>query len=336
MGDPTRITRRKMLRLTALSGLGLALGAKMIQILIEEGRLHEVRATRSHLGTLVTITAIHPDRSAAHELLDVGFGEMDRLERILSRHRSGSALSQLNRDGRIDPAPAEVVHVLEAALSFSRGSQGAFDPTVTPVLAVYESLAQNGSTELPLGAIEIARAKVDYRRVEVSGSTIRLNGTQLTLDGVAKGYVVDQAVAALVGAGAERVLVDAGGDMATGGSGAPQSPFRISVAHPRHADRRIASAPLAGTAVATSGDYVQRFGPGFGHHHIIDPRTGRSANALSSATVTAPTAIAADALSTAVFVLGPEEGVEFLKDQDRAEGLLVSKTGAVSKTKGWV
>lgn len=339
MADRNRHTRRQALRLTAVAGIGLAVGGKTLRMLIREGRLYRVRATRTQLGTLVTITAMHPERGAAKALVEAGFDEVERLEQILSRHRPESALSRLNRDGAIDRAPPELLHVVESALSFSRDSNGAFDPTVAPVVAVYQAWAAQGGGEFPAEALEAARTKVDYRRIQVMGAAIRLSGagTQITLDGVAKGYVVDNAVDAMGRAGAERVLVDAGGDMASGGSGPPRdSAFEIDLAHPRHSEDRVGTVRLSGTAVATSGDYLQRFARGFNHHHIIDPRTGRSATALSSVTVVAPTAMAADALSTAVFVLGPDAGVEFLESQHGAEGLLVSKPGQVFSTPGWV
>jgi thiamine biosynthesis lipoprotein len=157
----------------------------------------------------------------------------------------------------------------------------------------------------------------------------------VTLDGIAKGYVVDRTVATLVGAGADRVLVDAGGDMASGGQGSIDEPWTVAVQDPRDESRAVGLVRLAGECIATSGDYLQSFTEDRSAHHIIDPRTGRSPAHTASVSVVAESAMAADALSTAVMVLGPDAGVRLLEPLDGVEGLVVTKGGEALRTKGF-
>ena len=283
--------------------------------------------TRPRLGTLVTITAVHADGALAREIVRSGFGEIERLEGVLSRHADGTPMARLNRMGILDDAPEELLLVLRRAGEIHGLSAGAFDPSVLPLLRLYEEGSAVG--RLPGDEdLDRVRATVGFDKVEIGARRVRLPaGGALTLDGIAKGYVVDRAVAALAQAGAERVMVDAGGDIASGGVGVEREPWVVAIQDPIHADRSAGRVRLAGEAVATSGDYMQAFTQDRRHHHILDPRTGRSPEHTSSVSVVAPTAMDADALSTALLVLGPAAGLELLARVPGAEGLVIDKDG---------
>jgi thiamine biosynthesis lipoprotein len=184
--------------------------------------------------------------------------------------------------------------------------------------------------------VERALELVDYRRVRVDDAAIALEtpGMALTLDGIAKGYVVDRVVHTLVEKGADRVVVEAGGDLASGGAGAEEG-WPVAIQDPRDPAGILGDFRLRGEGVATSGDYVQAFTGDRSLHHILDPRTGRSPAHTSAATVVAGNAMDADALSTAAFVLGPEEGIALLARLPGVEGLLVTKDGRPSRTPGF-
>ena len=171
----------------------------------------------------------------------------------------------------------------------------------------------------------------------MEGASVELDrpGMSVTLDGIAKGYVVDRTVATLVAAGADRVLVDAGGDIASGGAGSVDEPWTVAVQDPRDEHGTVDLVRLAGGCIATSGDYLQRFTEDRSAHHIIDPRTGYSPSHTASVSVAAKTAMAADALSTAVMVLGSDAGIRLLDGLDGVEGLVVTKAGAAVRTKGF-
>jgi FAD:protein FMN transferase len=126
-----KLSRRQALKITAVAGVGLALGAPVVADLIRRARLHQVSVTRTQLGTAVTVTVVHPDAAQAHSMVTGAFVEIERLEGILSRYRPETALARLNHEGRIDSAPAELVEVVNKALDYSRLSDGAFDITST-------------------------------------------------------------------------------------------------------------------------------------------------------------------------------------------------------------
>ncbi|MDX1494145.1 MAG: FAD:protein FMN transferase [Longimicrobiales bacterium] len=331
------MTRREVLRITAVSGLSAAFGAGIVSAVLRDARLHRVRRTRSRMGTLVTLTVVHPDAAAAEAMTEAAFQEMERLESILSRHRPDAALGRLNAQGRLDQPPSELVAVLREALALARASQGAFDPTVLPLLELYQR--SFASAQGPPSPDEVAAAltRVDYRQVHLSAAEVVLDGpgVGVTLDGIAKGFVVDRTVETLVRLGAERVLVDAGGDMATAGEGAAGEPWTVAIQDPHRREGRAASLRLAGEGLATSGDYLNRFSPDGRHHHILDPRTGRSPEQASSVSVVAPTAMQADGLSTAVMVMGPEQGLELLEKTGGVEGLVLAKNGERRETSGF-
>jgi thiamine biosynthesis lipoprotein len=323
------MTRREALRITAVSGVALAFGGGLTWELVRRAGLHRVTESRSRLGTLVTITSVHADEHEARAIVQAGFGEIERLEAVLSRHAPGTAMSMLNRDGRLDDTPAELLEVLGRAGAVHELSRGAFDPSVLPILTLYERRHEL-QAGLPTAAeLDLALARVGFDGVETRDRTVRFTrpGMALTLDGIAKGFVVDRAVRAIAARGAERVMVDAGGDIASGGTHVADEPWTIAIEDPHDAQRAVGRVRLAGQAVATSGDYMQAFTQDRRHHHIIDPRTGRSPEHASSVTVVAATAMDADALSTTLLVLGPEEGLALLERVPDVEGMIVSKDG---------
>lgn len=333
---PRSMPRRQALRITAVAGVSLALGGGMVTALIRRAGLHRVRVTRTRMGTLVTITVVHPDPLAAQRMVATAFTEMGRLEDILSRHKPESPVSRLNADGAVGDAPHELVEVVGRALEYSSLTQGAFDVTVAPLLELYSS--RFSRTGVPPRDWEVAEALslVDYRGVSLDDRVIAFerSGMSVTLDGIAKGYIVDRTVEVLKGAGAERVMIDAGGDMASAGRGSTDEPWQVAIQDPHAVDGYLGLLRLRGECVATSGDYMQVFTEDRRFHHILDPRTGRSPDHTSAVTVVTPTAMDADALSTAIFVLGPSDGLELLARLEDVEGVIVTKEQDVLRTRG--
>ena len=336
MSAGASIPRRQALRITAVVGLGGALGGGLVSAVLRRAGLHRVSETRTRMGTVVTITVVHPEGPDAKAMVTDAFAEVDRLEGLLSRHRPETPLSRLNASGRLEGAPAELTRVVERALHWSRLTSGAFDPTVKPLLDLYDAWFARRAGPPSSAAVRSALAVVDHRGVHVEGAAIALAqpGMALTLDGIAKGYVVDRTVDVLVAHGADRVMVDAGGDMSSAGRGSIDEPWTVAVQHPRDERAAIELVQLGGDCIATSGDYMRAFTDDLRFHHIVDPRTGYSPLDASSATVLAATAMDADALSTAALVLGPEAGIELLEGLSEVEGLIVGKDGRRARTSG--
>jgi thiamine biosynthesis lipoprotein len=175
-------------------------------------------------------------------------------------------------------------------------------------------------------ATSAAQRFVDYRRIQMNDDAIALQpGMALTLDGIAKGTVVDGAVSALERNGYTNSLIEAGGDLVGNGRSADNTPWHIGIQHPRQAGNLMTTLPISAQAVATSGDYMNSFTADFSRHHILDPRTGQSPTQSASVTVLAPTAATADALSTALMVMGPEAGLALVEGLTAVEALFITK-----------
>jgi len=294
--------------------------------------LQEFRLSRKHMGTEVTLTVLHASEETARAAIVAAFAEIERLEATLSPYRASSEVARLNRAGSFDAGP-ETLFVIGKALHFHRLSGGAFDISVQPILDLYGRSFASGAG--PPGDEEIRRTLelVDAGAIEISGNRISMPpGMQITPGGIAKGYAVDRAAAVLRERGIHHGLVNAGGDMAAIGRNRTR-PWSIALKDPRRSGF-VTVLPLEDRAVATSGDYERFFEPSRRFHHIIDPRTGYSATELASVTVVAGTALAADALATSLFVLGPTAGLELVETLPSVEALLVTPAGEVLMSSG--
>lgn len=327
-------SRREVIRFLGLaSGLTLAGGVGWLA----RSRAAAARRTRVLMGTEVHLTVLGTDREAAESAADDTLRRMADLETILSRHRTDSALSRLVRDGALERAPGPLLDVLRLAERFSRLSDGAFDVTVQPVLDAYRRPpGRLGDVPSP-AAIEAATERVDYRRVSVVGDSVALagDGTRITLDGIAKGWIVDRGVETLRAAGFRDVFVEAGGDLVASGRRRPGGPWRVGIRAPRGGFSVQARLEASDRAVATSGDYMQPFTADYAHHHIVDPRTGRSGTELASSTVVAPDAATADALATLTLVLGARRGRDLVEGLPGCEAYFVGKDLEVVHTSGF-
>lgn len=333
--------RRGFLRNSAF--LGIAVAAQVMLPAADGhaflfGSKKEQKITKSKLvmGTYVSITTIHPSKDQAEEAISLAFLEIERLNSLLSRHIDTTPLSQLNSQGRLEDAPPELVEVVSHSLDFYKSSSGAFDITVLPILELYEQRFGGGvaPTEREIAG---RLALVGSQHIRVAGGKITLDraGMGLTTDGIAKGYVVDRASQILIDNGIENHLINAGGDIRTHGNGARGKSWTIAVQDPAK-DRRYPEIISMNTgAVATSGNYEIYFDQAKLFHHIIDPKSGRSPQLSKSVTTIAPTVMEADALSTAVFVLGPSAGVHYINAQPLYAALIVDKDDRVQRSNRW-
>jgi thiamine biosynthesis lipoprotein len=308
---------RRVLRVTVLV---ILLGGMLISCQVP---VH--RQTRFAMSTTLTVLVSSPREPNWQELFDFA----DRKAWQFDHRRAEGAIGALNRAG-VGSLPEEVLAVLEIARTVAAASGGAFDPTI---LALTELWSFDTGGRVPTGPqIEQARSRVDFSRVTVGrdGRVVLPEGFGFDLGGIAKGAVVDLTAEYLLDRGYEDFLIDAGGDILVSGLKQGRTPWRIAIRHPR--DSQAVLGVLAfgrkdeRIAVVTSGDYERYFEQdGKRYHHILDPRSGYPADQLASVTVIAPTCALADALSTAAFVLGPQEGLELLDEFPDAEGLLIAE-----------
>jgi thiamine biosynthesis lipoprotein len=314
--------------------LALAIGAGGWGLAQARGTRLHVRQARA-LGAPVTLTlraehADHADAAAGQ-----AFAELRRIESALSLYRPDSELCRLNRTGRLDEASDDLLAVLDAAAQTSARSEGAFDVTVQALWALHDRCRLRGVVASER-EIAQARARVDWRRVLVRGREVRLLPPVecITLNGIAQGYATDRAALALRRAGVQDALIDAG-ELAPLATTANPRPRLVGIRHPRSPEALIAAINLRDRCLATSGDYVSVFTPDRKLHHLLDPVTGLSPVLSASVSVLAPTAMQADALSTALFILGPERGLRLARESAGIDALFVLKDGRALATPGF-
>ncbi|MBN1895665.1 FAD:protein FMN transferase [bacterium] len=293
--------------------------------------------TRFLMDTAVRIAVYDAglSREEAASAVHRAFGRMSVLESRVSAQADSSEMARLSRHSGEEACPVSdtVLVILRTALEVSERSGGAFDVTIGPVQDLWGFYTDHPQKP---DSTDIAAVldKVDYRMIQVGDGRVRLTRPGMKIDpgGIAKGYVVDAGVQSLMDSGVRAGIVDGGGDLRIFGSHPVNRQWRIGVRHPRPDENSLFGVlSLDGCAVATSGDYERFFMHGrMRCHHILDPQTGYPANGCISVTVTADLAMQADAYATAVFVLGPEKGMQLLESHPGLEGLILyEKEGRV-------
>lgn len=296
----------------------------------------KVKGTGLAMGTTVSITVIEDNAEKAKMAIRNAFDEIKRVEELMSDKKKTSEIYALNHSGTdwVDLSP-EVLYVLEGSKRYSSLLDGCFDPTVKPLVDLWmEKVRERG--EIP-GPSELSEGLelVGWRNlvIDENGGRARFlkDGMKITLGGIAKGYAIDRACEVILESGVREALVDIGGDIRAIGT---QS-WTIAIQHPRREDEWLGVIELENGAIATSGDYRRCFFlDGRRIHHIINPKTGLSADGCMSVTIITENCIDADALSTGVFVAGPDKGKELL-DSLGIKGLFISSDGELITSNSW-
>ncbi len=276
------------------------------------------------MGTVVTFQVVGHD-THAEEQVARAVAWFASIEQCCSRFEPESELRQLsNKIGMPVPVSAMLFEAVRFALAIAEDSDGAFDPTVGVRM---ESLGfdRNHRTGISASSGVTSGDPVTWRDVHLDANerTVTLARPMvLDLGAVAKGLAVDVAAREL--APSQNFAIDAGGDLYLGGHNGDGEPWSVGIRHPRDGSL-IETLRVSNVAVCTSGDYERRSATNDDVHHIVDGRSGNSAPDLASVTVVAPSAMVADAFSTAAFALGPVDGLRFL-ERHGLQGLLVTPT----------
>ena len=297
------------------------------------------------LGTSfeLQVVAAHPDVAVRAEA--VALAEVDRLEQILSGYATTSEMAGWQATyGEDVPVSVEMAEVLGAAEAWRLRTSGAFDPAA---VSLVEMLGETGDSTAGALRDDVARRQTVADRIHelnkplwtvdgTRGTARRLTRLAISLDGLAKGYIVDRAAArARAVDGVSQVLVNIGGDLRHHGARA----LTVGVADPRAPAENappIAVVRIRDAALATSGGYRRGFVVnGRRVSHIIDPRIGRPAERIASASVLAPDCAIADALSTAFSVMAPDESVALADTLDGVGCLLVESDGTITTNVTW-
>ena len=295
---PAEPTRRRVLRILAAAGA---------TSLAPQARAETREWRGAALGADVSILFADADSAVAEKAVAGVLAEVERLEAIFSLQRGDSELSRLNAAGRIAAPSPDLVQVLSLSRQAHAATQGKFDPTVQPLWRFHVDWYAAGRSrprpsEQDLAAV---KARVGFSRLRIAPGSIELPaGGALTLNGIAQGYITDRACALLRAAGFRHVLVDLGETRALDGR-ADGDAWTIALpdgARVRLADGALATSSGAATPLGDQGD-----------HHIFDPGTGRSAPDWRWLSVAHSSAATADALSTGLCCLAPDEAARAVR-----------------------
>jgi thiamine biosynthesis lipoprotein len=336
-----QVSRRDFIKISSAFSLGVAtcpLGASLAEAVKFDKDLHKVSRSRIGMGTMVSITVLDPSRDHAEEAIALAFEEIERLTRLMSRFDGSTPVAYLNNHRFLKEPSPELSFVMQQSMHYHRLSDGLFDITIKPLLDVLTQ--SNRESQQPLPSKErIAELLklVDATQISLTGNRIEFkrDGMGITLDGIAKGFIVDKAAGKLVEQGITHALINAGGDIRTIGDKGNNKPWVIAIEDPLKKRNYPDKVAITNRSIATSGNYEIFFDQDKVFHHILNPKTGISPATNASVSVQAPTAMEADALSTTLFVLDPVRGTRLINSLPQCQSLVVTRTMKKIKSDGW-
>lgn len=302
---------------------------------------HLVERSRASMGAEAHLTAWTDDDTRAVAAFDEVFAELERLESLMSIWRPGSDIVRLNAAaGREAVAVSgDTLEALRAARDVGDLTGGAFDVTFGALSDLWKFDHDQDDRIPSPGRVRERLPLIDYRALTLDAqartASLARAGMRAHLGGIGKGYAVDRAVAILRSRGIRDFMIQFGGDLFVSGRRGDR-PWHLAIRDPRGpADRPFAAIELSDASFSTSGDYERFFlQNGRRYHHILDPRTGEPARGCRSVTIIADNATMADALSTGVFVMGPDAGMALIERLPKVEGVIVTDGNQVLISSG--
>ena len=298
----------------------------------------EIKRVKLLMGTKVEILAQGKDQAIMEAAVNKGFDEIERLEKKLSRFEPDSVVSRINQNAGQSPVQvdSEVFGLIEKSVAVCKESNGAFEITILPVLSLWK---YNDANPKPPSSQEVREKLnlVDCKKIILKKDQnlvfLPEPGMAIDLGGIAKGYAADKAAQKLRQNGVSAGIVNAGGNLTVfGGTGKGMA---VGIQDPRKRGKILAKIYITDGAISTSGDYERFFiYNGVRYSHIIDPRTGYPAQGEESVTIFAENGADADAWSTALFVLGSDQGLKILAGKTGFSALFIDESGKIVSSPG--
>jgi FAD:protein FMN transferase len=324
----THPTRRRAIRIMAAAA-GVPLLIAAVRASAPRGQFHTWQG--DVLGAWSELTLWHTDAAFAQRTIRKVRQEIDRHERIFSLYRPDSEIARLNAAGRLARPSPELRALIDESQHMATLSSGAFDISVQPLWRLYEAHFWSRSevqADIAARAREVAAQLVDFRRIEAGAASIGFTrpGMAITLNSLAQGYITDAIADLLRQEGFESAVVDLG-EFRTLGRHPDGRPWRLGIRNGKAAGEAGRTVELTDMALAVSGGYGTPFEPSGRFHHIFDPQSGASANALVEVAVIGPRATAANALSTAICVAGEARTTALLAAYPGTQAILTRPDG---------
>jgi len=285
---------------------------------------------RAIMGTAVSVELWADDDKTAHEAIEAVMQEMTHIDQTMSPYIETSELALINREAVQHPVKIsdEMMHLLKTSIHYSEVSHGAFDISFASVGYMYDYRNHIKPSDAQIAS---HLAAIDYRSIALDEKAHTVHfmkpGMRIDLGGIAKGYSVDQGADILIAHGIKNAIVTAGGDSRILGDRRGR-PWMVGIKDPRAENKSAVVLPLSDTAISTSGDYERYFMDGERRvHHIINPKTGKSATGVRSVSVLAPHGIDTDALTKPLFILGVQRGMEIIDKIPGVDAIVIDDQG---------
>jgi thiamine biosynthesis lipoprotein len=289
------------------------------------------------MGTAINVELWHDNEQQGRALTSAVMAEMSRIDALMSTYKPDSELSYINAHASKGPVTvsSELLTLIIRALDYSVVTAGAFDITYASAGQYYDYRTGKMPSDSQL---QDALPAINYRHVKINQhlSTIEFMrpGVRIDLGGIAKGYAVDRSIDLLQQAGVNNAIVSAGGDTRVIGKRWDRS-WKIGIRNPRQRDSLVSMVPLENSAISTSGDYERFFEEdGVRYHHILNPGTGKSTHEIQSSSIIGKDATDTDALSTSVFVLGVQQGIQLINALPGTEAIIIDNKGRMHYSEG--
>ncbi len=294
---------------------------------------HIIKKELLLMGSTFELIATHKEKNTAWEAIAAAEYEIRRIENMISSWQPESYTSEINRQAglRSVAIPQEMFELIRRSQKVSELTQGAFSLAFGSVYHLYNFKKEE--INLPSDSlIDIHVPLADYRNITFNSANqtimLRFEGMKIGFGAIGKGYAADRAKAIMLEMGIEAGCINAGGDLTTWGSRPDGTNWTIGISDPKNQEAIVAYLPTKNKAIVTSGDYEKYFlYKGERYSHIVDPRNGRPVKEISSATVICPSAELADALATAVCVLGEKDGLALINKLNGIEAIIIDQNG---------
>lgn len=293
------------------------------------------------LDTFVSITLFD---ETDESLLEAPYERIAELNDVLTAFRAGSDCQLIQDNAGIMPVSVsdDTIAIIKESLKFSALSDGKFDVTIGPLVDLWGIESPEVKEAPALDQIEQAKALIDYQKIvlDETNKTVYLTdpGMSVNFGAIAKGYIADEIMQMLRDEGVQHALIDLGGNILVMGGKTAKQPFGIGVEDPLNPGQGyIGVISLSDGSVVTSGNYQRYFtdSNGVRYHHILDPDTGYPADTgLIQVSVIAQNSIDADALSTTLFLLGTEKGLELVESMDQVEAIFITDDHQIIMSSG--
>lgn len=281
------------------------------------------------MGSRFDLSVVAPNETEANSYINLAIEEITRIEKLISEWDTNSQTSAINRNAGIKPVKVdkELFELIKRSIQISKLTQGAFDISFASIDKVwkYDGSMQKLPSE---AAIQKSVEKIGYQNIELNEAQqtvfLKLAGMKIGFGAIGKGYAADKAKQVLIEKGVKAGIINASGDLNSWGTQPNGDLWKVGITNPLNNEKVFSWLPIENSAVVTSGNYEKYVTlNGVRYTHIINPKTGYPVVGLNSVTIFSESAELADALATAVFVMGLESGMDFINQLNGIECIII-------------